>query len=342
MTAYYNEIDPFAAEWLENLILVGAIAPGEVDRRSIEDVAPSDLKGFTQCHFFAGIGVWSYALRQAGWCDDRPVWTGSCPCQPFSAAGKGTGFDDERHIWPAFHHPITFNAPPVVFGEQVSSADGLAWLDLVQSDMEATAYAFGALDLCAAGVGAPHIRQRTFWMADASLQQPKQLTREGPRRTEGRAGAGDGQVARGGKSRVVDDSHDARFQGYAGDDGGSIGQWEGTQRPVAAPSVSGPLEHADGRPIPVPFGEPQGRNGERPDSPDIDGSAGRPGPTNGHWGNVDWLACRDGKWRPVEPGTFPLAHGVANRVGALRGYGNSIVSQVAEEFIKVAMEWLDQ
>lgn len=90
MYAYYNEIDPFAASWLRELIKGGHIAPGEVDTRSIEDVIPTDLAGFSQCHFFAGIGVWSYALRRAGWPDSRPVWTGSCPCQPFSAAGKSS------------------------------------------------------------------------------------------------------------------------------------------------------------------------------------------------------------------------------------------------------------
>ena len=106
MAAYYNEHDPFAAAWLRELIRAGHIAPGEVDERSIEDVLPSELRGFTQCHFFAGIGVWSYALRQAGWPDDREVWTGSCPCQPFSAAGKRGGVADERHLWPAFYHLI--------------------------------------------------------------------------------------------------------------------------------------------------------------------------------------------------------------------------------------------
>lgn len=163
--ALYNEHDPFAAEWLRQLIAAGQIAPGDVDERSIEDVVPDDLRGYTQCHFFAGIGVWSYALRRAGWPDERPVWTGSCPCQPFSAAGKGAGFADERHLWPAFFHLIDLRRPPTVFGEQVASKDGLAWLDHVQVDLEGAGYAFGAKDLCAAGFGAPHIRQRLYFVA---------------------------------------------------------------------------------------------------------------------------------------------------------------------------------
>lgn len=123
MGAYYNEIDPFAAQWLRNLITAGHIAPGVVDERDIRDVCPADLTGFTQCHFFAGVGVWSYALRRAGWSDDRPVWTGSCPCQPFSVCGLGGGFLDERHLWPFFHHLIAQRRPGVVFGEQVASRE---------------------------------------------------------------------------------------------------------------------------------------------------------------------------------------------------------------------------
>ena len=168
MTAYYNEIDPFAAEWLRNLIAAGHIAPGDVDERSITEVKADELKPYTQCHFFAGIGGWSYALRLAGWPDDRPVWTGSCPCQPFSQAGAQRGSDDERHLWPAFYSLIRKRQPGVVFGEQVAGAAGLAWWDHVHADLEGAGYAAAAANIGAHSVGAPHIRQRLWWVADAA------------------------------------------------------------------------------------------------------------------------------------------------------------------------------
>lgn len=171
MAAYYNEIDPFAAQWLRNLISAGHIAPGDVDERSIKDVKADDIKNYAQCHFFAGIGVWSHALRLAGWDDERNVWTGSCPCQPFSIAGANRGVNDERHLWPDWFNLIRECQPSIIFGEQVEAAVRHGWLDLVQSDLEGEGYACAAVGIPAAGVQAPHIRQRLWFVADAQRER---------------------------------------------------------------------------------------------------------------------------------------------------------------------------
>ena len=294
MTAFYNEIDPHAAQWLRNLIDAGHIAPGIVDTRSIEDIAPDELRDYTQVHFFAGIGVWSYALRLAGWPDNRPVWTGSCPCQPFSSAGKGAGFDDERHLWPHFHWLIQQCQPETVFGEQVASKDGLTWIDTVHADLEGAGYASAALDLCAAGVGAPHIRQRLFWMAHR---------------------------------------HRHRQRWHWSGDAGAAGRHE-----LADVCAAGGLEHpcGDGR-----QGWLFGRENTEREALDrqagCNSTANAALQVNGFWREADWLSCRDGVWRPVEPGTFPLADGLTNRVGRLRAYGNAIVAPLAQAFIEAAV-----
>ncbi|RIJ86731.1 methyltransferase [Ralstonia solanacearum] len=360
-----NEIDPFAAEWLRNLIAAGHIAPGDVDERDIQDVRPDDLRGYRQHHFFAGIGVWSLALRRAGWPDDRAIWTGSCPCQPFSQAGKGLAFTDERHLWPAWYHLISECRPAVVLGEQVASKHADDWVDLVCADMESLAYAFGAVPFPAAGVGAPHIRDRLYWVAHAS--------------------GNDGQWGRTGQAGGSDTAWlEQRRLGVAGRmaDPLSAGWPEGRtlaghRSPPRLRAVGGLADSNGGH----PSTERQQRSWQqRQQSQDggigfglghtereglafgqrlagVSGATGRTdsrqaveragvhvvsgaGPTNGHWRAADWLLCRDGKWRPVEPGTFPLAHGATARVGRLRAYGNAINAEAARVFIEHVMEWL--
>lgn len=165
MGAIYNEIEKYPAAWLQNLIDAGHIAPGRVDRRSIKDLEPADVGGPGQRHFFAGVGVWQYALRIAGVADASDIWTGSCPCQPFSSAGKRLGFDDERHLLPDWFALIRECRPAVIFGEQVAGPAGVEWLASVFADLEACGYACAGADLAAASIGAPHKRQRLFWVA---------------------------------------------------------------------------------------------------------------------------------------------------------------------------------
>ena len=289
MANYYNEIDPYAAQWLRNLIDAGHIAPGDVDTRSIVDVRADDLKGYTQCHFFAGIGIWSHALRQSGWSDDRPVWTGSCPCQPFSVAGAGEGVNDERHLWPIWFKLIQQCQPDVIFGEQVESAIKHGWLNLVQDDVEREGYSLGAAGIPAAGIGAPHIRHRLYFVAQSS-----KIGRRGRRDGDTAGDSGQVQTEGRGASGELADNINARSQG-----------------------------RLCGRPD-------EGRQ-------DQHGYAGRYG-TTGFWGAADWIDCKDGKTRPVEPSTFPLAYGATARVGRLRAYGNAIVPQAAQAFIEAYLE----
>lgn len=296
--AYYNERDPFAAQWLRNLIAAGHIAPGDVDERSITEITPDDLRGYAQCHFFAGIGVWSHALRRAGWADDLPVWTGSCPCQPFSAAGKQKRFDDDRHLWPTWFNLIRECRPAIVVGEQVASA--LDWLDLVSADLEGAGYAFGASDLCAAGFGGAHIRQRLYFVAHSFGEGRRQAGRYLADHLEAH-GAGP-------RDRTCDAGSDDR------------------------------LADADGRDACAEREQPGGQHGQL-ETDGGDGAGCAHAPLLGR-NPADWLFCRDGKWRPVSPGTFPLADAAPQRVGRLRAYGNALDAETAAQFVGAVAETL--
>ena len=339
MTAYYNEHDPFAAAWLRELIKAGLITDGDVDERDIQEVKAHDVRGYTQAHFFAGIGGWSYALRLAGWPDDRAVWTGSCPCQPFSAAGSQTGGNDPRDLWPAWHQLIAECRPAIVFGEQVESAIAHGWLDRICDDLEGEDYAVGAVGLPAAGVGAFHIRQRLWFVAES---EGEQHNGRGNQRRRGTRSPNGSQ-----SPRDVGDADVARSQGrplYAERAG---------ERAPRAPSVASELADAVGerrtRERLLLRPEASGR-----DAGEVSQTAGR-GAVD--WAAGDWLPCADGKARPVEPGIEPLvarlpgelvpsgdpSESYANastegRVGRLRGYGNAIVPPLAAVFIEAYLD----
>lgn len=363
---YYNEWEDYPAQWLENLIAAGHLPAGDVDRRDIREVGADDLKGYDQCHFFAGIGGWPLALALAGW--HGPVWTGSCPCQPLSSAGQRQGHADERHLWPAFYELIAERRPATVFGEQVASALGREWLAGVRADLEGLDYALGAADLCAAGagekararisypdhsfewreiiVGAPHIRQRLFWVADAGCHQ-RGARRDGgsnrrpaaePSRLRDVVGLADAYVGDTGAEGLQRGGQ----HGQLPPDGCAVSRLgdpqgfgcEGQRQPGSGDE---PQQSVGGSGSPRRLGNTAGerRQGDqrraRPgDQPELAGA--------GFWRDSELIPCADGKARRVEPGTFPLAHGIPNRVGQLRAYGNAITPQQGAIFVTAFME----
>jgi DNA (cytosine-5)-methyltransferase 1 len=348
---YYNEYDPKAAAWLRELIRSGEIPAGDVDERSILDIQPHELAGYTQHHFFAGIGGWSLALRIAGWPDDRPVRTGSCPCQPFSAAGKQLGTKDERHLWPVFRDLITFGEPTETFGEQVASALGREWLAGIRADLEGLGYAVGAADLCAAGAGAPHIRQRLFWVAHPGHKS----TRGRSRSSQAEGGWPLGDASRRRIAGRLANLHGERCAERAERDSepNGCGQQASHRDNAMRCGGAGGLEHAESDGRQQRRAESGGRRTAGGCSTLGLGDPDQPGPQGwdergdrahewAPWSASVALACTDGKARRTEPGTFPLAHGIPGRVGLLRGYGNAIVPQVAAHFVTAYLEATNQ
>lgn len=355
---FYNEIDPYAADWLQNLITAGQIGEGKVERKSIRDIKPGELEGHTQCHFFAGIGGWPLALRLAGWPATESVWTGSCPCQSFSAAGEQAGLADDRNLWPPWFDKIRIGRPDTIFGEQVGNAIGFGWLDGISADLEREGYTVGACLLGAHSVGAPHIRQRLYWVAytkDSNGRSGISEEKTGIRALGQRGGGSTG----GSLAGWVGESFQSRLEGQPRNgngrnksrrddtiEGGSAAQTSAhggladtsSERRQQESRSASSDERADGRQSDRDY---QSAGDEQDGREDF-------------WSRYDLVPCGDGKARRVISSAQLLAAGLSpslavlcpsgtfpQRTQILRGIGNAIVPQVAAEFIKAFMEVRD-
>ena len=365
---YYNEIDPKAVAWLRELMAEGLIPKGEIDERSIADVRPGDLRGFRQCHFFAGIGGWSLALQLAGWSEDREVWSGSCPCQPLSSAGQRKGHADERHLWPAFYELISQRQPATVFGEQVAGKDGREWLAGVRADLEGTGYAFGASDLCAAGAGAPHIRQRLYWVAQ-SLRggfDPRGGTKPAAQKRQGgdcesqqRSGISGLADSKGGRGTAFGENNKQRISKAPCSGSSESGVANSTERGQrtdgSAPRQTG---HAEQRGEAGGVGNAQ-KLGHQGGAVRTNGAPAHGVEKTGFWSDSQWHLWRDGKLRRIPTqsvfqrvvdglphdmvlggaeNAFPLCRKIEGRAALLKGYGNAIVPELAAQFIQAFLE----
>ena len=361
---YYNEIEPFACHWLEHLMADGFIAEGHIDNRSIRDIQPEELEGYTQCHFFAGIGVWSYALRQAGWSDDRPIWTGSCPCQPFSQAGLHKGDQDDRHLWPDFHRLIKECRPSTIIGEMVSGKGGFQFIDLLQSSLEKENYSATAVGLGAHSVGTTHSqgfhkRQRLYWVAE-NLGHSAEIGRgrwsKECRDYKWESGEGQqdfgnttrNQSGRRGETVSMANANSERQEVKQENDNRQT-KMDEPKRPSAHSTHN--ARHSDSISMANTnsqrsqgFGQKseqqqhaQGRQNETGHSSTDSQHCGSDDQDDSGW-NYDLVWCRDQKWRPVECGTFPMAHATSNRIHILKALGNAIPADTAKIFIESYME----
>ena len=330
---YYNEFDPFAAARLRELIKDGLIADGDVDERPIQEIKPDEIRHYTQCHFFAGIGGWSYALRLAGWGDTRRVWTGSPPCQPFSAAGKQAGKKDERHLWPEFFRLISECRPPVIFGEQVSSAISHNWFDDLQTDLERENYATGMVVLPAASVGAPHKRDRLWFVADAESKRGRKGQQDNQRGFSGsdakqgaereRSVANGSTVGKSNSNRCSERCETTTTTRHRSTDDST--SW--------VDSTLGNAKH-DGSHGSEVTGSAATAGDNSEEGANISGEStgtGRPDQSGDicHWSDSQFIYCRDGKYRPIP--TEPNIQLVVDGLSGFLGSGSNAYSETVEE-----------
>lgn len=362
MKTYYNEFDKKKCAALAQLMKDGHITKGDIDDRSIRDVRPEDVRGYDRCHFFAGIGLWDYALQLAEW-SDAPVWTGSCPCQPFSSAGRQKGKGDDRHLWPEWFRLVKECRPTTIFGEQVASAITHGWLDDVYQGLESEGYAVGSAVLPACSIGAPHRRERLWFVGHAehdgrnaskversngSAVQHNTQRQNSTSKFEGTGGSCD--VAYG------DNSGQRLLQEWRPEDNEIVGCSERScsvvhpndksKRSTARyeERVVNTSGEGKGNSSTLADNEcqrpPRSRQLQRPLYPaqSEDGKTGQSvHDSSRYWQNGIWIDCPDGKQRLVEPSIPLLAHGYSERVGVIHCAGDAIVPQVAAEFIRANM-----
>ena len=94
------------------------------------------------------------------------VICGGYPCQPFSVAGRQGGEDDPRHLWPEYFRLVRELRPHYAIGENVGGHLRLG-LDTVLEDLDSENYTVRCFSVEAASLGAPHRRERIFWIAVA-------------------------------------------------------------------------------------------------------------------------------------------------------------------------------
>lgn len=345
MSAYYNEFDAAAAHILNVMIEEGVIAPGIVDTRSIKDVQPDDLIGFTQVHLFAEGGFWSIAARSAGWPDHEPIWTASCPCQPFSAAGKGAGTDDPRHLWPDVYRLARARRPVVLVGEQVAGAAGYGWFDGVRADLARENYASRSVDFPACSVDAPHQRNRQYWFAMADNEGGEcgaRLCKSGSQQDRNELADRDGiaGVTQGDAfSKGLEGQRRDGDRNRGPEQAGPIAEADGAERASHVASANALRLHRQ------QSGEALGAKG----ASEVEGDQrewvradNRQFPNdrrNGtYWSDAEWIVCHDEKARRTKSGLCFLVDGLPGRVDLWRVGGNAIVPEAAKEVLAAIID----
>ena len=308
------------------------------------------------------------------------IITGGFPCQPFSVAGKQKGTSDDRHLWPEMFRIIKAFKPRFVIGENVRGIvniqDGVVF-ETVCTNLEDEGYEVQPFNIPAAAVGAPHRRERIWFIAvredvvnsehigsstseiersfNTSSNNDKERQNE-TSESKGTSGPRDGiNVAdtndEGLRTRIGGSDNDHETESRIGGADGEGGSSDVERNNSTSTKVEG-MDVADTESIRTRefrhSDQTQGREGSS--STQLEGSSSEMADTNSERlegfrqsrsqfnetssstsSSEERQGNLDQGWWSVEPNVGRVAHGVSGRVHRLKGLGNSIVPQIAEE-----------
>ena len=247
------------------------------------------------------------------------IITGGFPCQPFSVAGKQKGTSDDRHLWPEMFRIIKAFKPRYVIGENVRGIiniqDGVVF-ETVCTDLESEGYEVQPFIIPAAGVGAPHRRERVWIIAnrEESMVNSDNIRFQQHSTTKEESSWRGTSATSESTSNVVNTQHN----------GSSTSEIERSSATSSNDNEKGQNETSEFE------GTSRSRNSK--DVADTNSERLERFRTKHELreGKEEEQTSRNSWWL-VEPNVGRVAHGVSGRVHRLKGLGNSIVPQIAEE-----------
>jgi DNA (cytosine-5)-methyltransferase 1 len=244
---------------------------------------------------------------------EADVICGGFPCQPFSVAGKQKGTSDDRHLWPEMFRLIREIKPKFVIGENVKNIiniqDGVVF-ETVCTDLESEGYEVQSFNIPAAGVGAPHRRERVWIVAYAERNgQLASKEREGIKETISK------------KQKGSNHSFDTERASYISTTKTNVANTKSIESYVG--------EHGKHQEERSGQGEIRGENSHDANTYSKRLERFR---TEHELRNSEKEKQTSGNsWWSVEPNVGRVANGVPGRVHRLKGLGNAIVPQIAKE-----------
>ena len=304
------------------------------------------------------------------------IITGGFPCQPFSVAGKQQGTGDDRHLWPEMFRIIKAFKPRFAIGENVRGIvniqDGVVF-ETVCTDLESEGYEVQPFNIPAASVGAPHRRERIWFIAVREDATNTNGNGEKWNKSQDRQGS---RIEQNSSTNVGDTEHNGsptseigrgneKINGGAEERQNKSFELERTSRSEDNGNVSENVADTEnGRGQPSQSERWQGTERGSINSRGIEGERKNFSETNKKLADTNGEGLEgfgqssrqlsktffatdsseerqrtmDQGWWSVEPNVGRVANGVSGRVHRLRGLGNSIVPQIVEEIGKAIIE----